>query len=169
MEQAESALSLLKAVQDMTHADALAVALEVLACADAAGAPPTEADLILVAKEARAAGDKAAARRLLDAAGAGGATPNLALFLLAAEAAAAAGDRAAALQVLDEADWAGHEVPEAYVPAVLAAARGITESTADLVRVRPRLAARRVRFPREQGRLGGGGGGAGVKEATMAR
>lgn len=150
----------------MSHADALEVALEVLECADAAGAPPTEADLILVAKEARAAGDKAAARRVLEAARGGGETPNLALFLLAAEAAAAAGDRAGALQVLDEADWAGLEVPEAFVPAVLSAAPGILESTADLVRVRPRVASRRVRFP-GGAQVGAGGGGA--QEAALAR
>lgn len=106
MEAAENTLALLRDVQFLDYPTAVAIAVEILQAADLAGSPPTEADVIQVAREAKAAGDQAVALRLLNAARADGFTPNLALYLLAAEAAAAAGDRGGALGILDEADWA---------------------------------------------------------------
>ena len=119
----------------MPHDQATDVGIAILGLADAVGCPPSQADLVAVAREAKAAGAAAKALKILDMARGGeNSTPTLALYILAAEAFAVAGDREGALQRLDEADWVGYIVPTDLVVAALSPEPGLL-SASDIVRL----------------------------------
>lgn len=129
-------------------AQALDLGLALCAVLEQLGLPPTQADLICVAREAVAAVDPDAARGLLRAAtAAGGAC--LPLYVLAAEACVVAGDRSGALRCMDEADLAGYtDLPDGLLMRILgaAAAPAGTGSAADEVRLDAGTALSRVQL-----------------------